>query len=105
MQLSPALQSPFSFHLGCGYDARKKKKKYALPGQTTRGQFTPKRTVLGTIYLEVTCPRTFYFGMHGSGRGRGMRGYRLGTPTSKQMTSAATVTLDGRRSLLQKQEE
>ena len=23
MQLSPALQSPFSFHLGCGYDARK----------------------------------------------------------------------------------
>ena len=27
MQLSPALQSPFSFHLGCGYDARKKKKK------------------------------------------------------------------------------
>ena len=27
MQLSPALQSPFSFHLGCGYDARKKKRK------------------------------------------------------------------------------
>jgi len=26
MQLSPALQSPFSFHLGCGY-ARKKGKK------------------------------------------------------------------------------
>ena len=26
MQLSPALQSPFSFHLWCGY-ARKKKKK------------------------------------------------------------------------------
>jgi len=27
MHLSPALQSPFSFHLGCGYGARKKKKK------------------------------------------------------------------------------
>ena len=26
MHLSPALQSPFSFHLGCGYDARKKKR-------------------------------------------------------------------------------
>ena len=25
MHLFPALQSPFSFHLGCGYDARKKK--------------------------------------------------------------------------------
>ena len=24
MHLSPALQSPFSFHLGCGYDARNK---------------------------------------------------------------------------------
>ena len=32
MQLSPALQSPFSFHLGCGY-ARKKKKEdgYNIP--------------------------------------------------------------------------
>ena len=28
MQLSPALQSLFSFHLGCGYDARKKKKRW-----------------------------------------------------------------------------
>ena len=27
MHLSPTLQSPFSFHLGCGYDARKNKKK------------------------------------------------------------------------------
>ena len=27
VQLSPALQSPFSFHLGCGYDARKKTKQ------------------------------------------------------------------------------
>ena len=37
--------------------------------------------------------------------GRGPRGYMLEFPTSKQMTSAATVTLDGRRSLLQEQEE
>ena len=27
MQLSPALQPPFSFHLGCGYDDRKMRKK------------------------------------------------------------------------------
>ena len=27
MQLSPALQSPFSFHLGCGYGRKKNKKK------------------------------------------------------------------------------
>ena len=28
MQLSPALQSPFSFHLGCGYARKKEKKKH-----------------------------------------------------------------------------
>ena len=31
MQLSPALQSPFSFHLGCGYDIKYKNKYFSLP--------------------------------------------------------------------------
>ena len=54
MHLSPALQSPFSLHLGCGYDARKTtttkktlggkrqidKSSSANPLRITRGQTT-----------------------------------------------------------------
>ena len=47
MHLSPALQSPFSFHLGCGYDGRKKKKiNYAGSGLANSLHFEQSRCIL-----------------------------------------------------------
>ena len=47
MHLSPALQSPFSFQLGCGYDARKKKKIAGLNalGVSTTEAFLPTNNI------------------------------------------------------------
>ena len=54
MQLSPALQSPFSFHLGCGYNARKKKKKKKKVLEKLHASFVPrfkKGMRLGACFL------------------------------------------------------
>ena len=49
MHLSPALQSLFSFHLGCGYDARKKKKM-----SKNIGTCLEQRTKNKGTYLEMS---------------------------------------------------